>query len=178
MVEIAAQLEAITSSIEGQREREREARRQYRLVADEVEAGIQRIRAYAQDLVREQRRRMASFDGMLGPAGNGTRNGAIREVKPGEVPGRVTSGRLSIHDAILRVWTLEGRGVPLTTDQIARSLGEVGYTTRAAPRSIKSTLNQALARLCRDRKVRRFRTDGTEISPEDNHSRARKYLPA
>ncbi len=138
---------------------------------------------------------MASFDGMIAERhANG--NGAIREIKsvhaldentvlavaapsshrPRPDPGS-RPGRLNIYDAIMKVWTLEKYRTPLTTSEISRAIKDVGYVTRAAPRrSMKSTLNQALAKLCRDRAVRRFRTDGTEISPEDHHSRARKYM--
>jgi hypothetical protein len=140
---------------------------------------------------------MASFDGMIAERhanGNGTgAAGAIREVKSPRAfdehtvlavapatgptpPGEGRAGRLNIYDAIMKVWTLEKYRTPLTTSEISRAIKDVGYVTRAAPRSMKSTLNQALAKLCRDRAVRRFRTDGTEINPDDHHSRARKYM--
>jgi hypothetical protein len=117
---------------------------------------------------------------------NGAAGHHMREVKNGVHPGANGTthygtgigGRMSINEAVLKVWTLSTPALPLTTEEIAQGLPAVGYSTRAAPKSIKSTLNQALAKLCRDRKVRRFRTDGTEIDPQDTHSRARKYLPA
>lgn len=190
LVEIAGRLEKITSEIEVVRARERAARKVYKAVADEVEAEVERIRVYARSLVSEQRRRMSSFDGMLSrpPSGAATRNGELRELKPTDSGGAEpdheqadegdpgTSGRLNISDAILKIWTLPKYKHPLTTEEITLALTEVGYTTKAVPRSIKSTLNQALAKLCRDRKVRRFRTDGEEIEPTNQHSRARKYM--
>ena len=87
-------------------------------------------------------------------------------------------GRLSIADAMLKIWTLEQYKRPLTTEEIMQALTDVGYTSKASPRSMKSTLNQVLAKLCRERRIRRFRTDGEEIDASDTHSRARMYLLA
>lgn len=182
LVDIAERLERITHSIEAQRVVERDARKTYQDVASRVETNIVAIRDYARQLVDEQRRRMASFDGMIAPG-----QAALQELKPSrdhhDAPlsvsgpeGRAGHHRLNIYDAIMKVWTVEKYRVPLTTSEIARAIRDVGYVTRAAPRSMKSTLNQALAKLCRDKLVRRFRTDGTEIDPDDHHSRARKYL--
>lgn len=177
LVEIAERLDRITGAIEAERSRERESRREYKVIAEETEARIKQIRVLAQSLVQEQRRRMASFDGMF--AGPHKRETSLKELKPrgneraGGAPG---GGRLSITDAVMRVWSLDQYNEPLTTDEIAQALPGVGYSTKAAPRSIKSTLNQALAKLCRDRKVRRFRTDGSEIPADDSYSRARKYM--
>jgi hypothetical protein len=190
LVEIAERLERITAAIEVERAKEREARRAYREIAEQVDGRVQAIRAHAQSLVQEQRRKMVSFDGMFA-ASNGKGMHSIHEVKAGTdmsasggsvgFGGGLGSGggvgRMSINEAVLKVWSLTNQCSPMTTEEIARALPMVGYSTRAAPRSIKSTLNQALAKLCRDRKIRRFRTDGTEIRPEDTHSRARKYLP-
>jgi hypothetical protein len=175
LVEIAERLERVTGAIEAERVREREARRDYKTIAEATELRIKQIRETAQSLVQEQRRRMASFDGMFSG-----QQGALKEVKPrGSDRGSASpAGRLSITDAVLKVWSLDQYDEPLTTEEIAQALREVGYSTKAAPRSIKSTLNQALAKLCRERKVRRFRTDGTEIPPEDSYSRARKYMAA
>lgn len=190
LVDIAERLERVTNAIELERTAERDARKVYQEVAGRVEANIASIRGYARSLVEEQRRRMASFDGMIGDRnGNGNGQGAgnphlVREAKPirhststhGPGGGGTGGGRLNIYEAVLRVWTLDEYRMPLTTTEISRAIKDVGYVTRAAPRSMKSTLNQALAKLCRDRLVRRFRTDGTEINPEDRHSRARKYM--
>jgi hypothetical protein len=188
LVEIAERLERVTQAIEAERVVEREARSAYQEVAARVEANIGAIRAHARALVEEQRRRIASFDGMIGDRGerNGAHFGPI-EIKPPRAlddEGRIHAGivpegrasRLNIYEAVMRVWTLEKYHAPLTTSEIARAIKDVGYVTRAAPRSMKSTLNQALAKLCREKLVRRFRTDGTEIDPDDHHSRARKYM--
>ncbi len=192
LVEIAERLERITRAIEAEREKERAARRIYNAAAERVEANVSRIRGYAQSLVNEQRRRMVSFDGMFvngggngvggGVGGNG---GGSHHLTASEPKAFVhafdphgESRRMSIGDAVLRVLNRVNAGQLLTTEEIAAGLGGVGYSTRAVQRSLKSALNQALAKLCRDRLVRRFRTDGTEISAEDGHSRARKYLAA
>lgn len=194
LVEIAERLEQVTRAIEAERSVEREARRAYQDVAARVEAQVKQIRDHARALVDEQRRRMASFDGMFARNGNGV--SAIQEVKPprgleddddtlaiagrtvlvGQHEGASRGSRLNIYDAVMKVWTIDKYQAPLTTTEIARAIKDVGYVTRAAPRSMKSTLNQALAKLCRDRRVRRFRTDGTEIPADDHHSRARKYM--
>src|SRR5262249_5421689 len=84
LVEIAERLERVTAAIEAERNIERDARRAYQDVASRVEAQIATIRSYAKSLVDEQRRRIASFDGMLGANGrNGHTNGtgAVHEVK-------------------------------------------------------------------------------------------------
>jgi hypothetical protein len=196
LVEIAERLERVTHAIEAERCTEREARRVYQETATKVEGNIAAIRAHARELVEEQRRRMASFDGMIGERhlngngnGHGHSYGSIRELKPGAhddhaqplavaAPGEGAGrhGRLNIYEAVMRVWTVDKYSVPLTTSEISRAIKDVGYVTRAAPRSMKSTLNQALAKLCREKLVRRFRTDGTEIDPDDHRSRARKYM--
>lgn len=199
LVEIASRLEKITSAIEEQRTRERGARKVYKVVADEVEQEIERIRGFARALLLEQRRRLESFNGMLNkttdplpPAsGSGANGRELREVKIGgglpsiDPASRSGSreqssggGRLSIADAMLKIWTLEQYKRPLTTEEILQALTDVGYTSKASPRSMKSTLNQVLAKLCRERRIRRFRTDGAEIDASDTHSRARKYLLA
>lgn len=196
LVEIASRLEKITSAIEEQRTKERAARKIYKVVADQVDQEVERIRLYARSLLIEQRRRLDSFNGMLSkqpdplpPASNGGINGReLRELKlPGtslgldprdEHDAETSSGRLSIGDAMLRIWTIEKYKRPLTTEEISQALTEVGYVSKASPRSMKSTLNQVLAKLCRERRIRRFRTDGAEIDVSDTHSRARKYLLA
>ncbi|MGE3107249.1 MAG: hypothetical protein AB7O77_02735 [Phycisphaerales bacterium] len=196
LVEIAGLLEKVTSAIEEQRVRERAARKVYKSVADDVNAEIERIRKYARELLLEQRRRLESFNGMLAkqpppaPAGPGApgsdewpepklsaeHGGTDVDLDAGE--GLGNGSRLSIAEAMLKIWSLEQYKRPLSTDEIAHALVDVGYTSRASPRSMKSTLNQVLAKLCRERKIRRFRTDGEEIDASDTHSRARKYLRA
>jgi hypothetical protein len=186
LVQIAQELERVTSHIEAERMREREARQAYRAVAEEVEANIEAIRQRARDLLAEQRRRMNSFDGLIGSAGaaqsspgsptNGRMGGhasSVSEVKP-SAGGR----KVNLTDAILLIWTKGGFSEPLTTEEISGALSEVGYSSRASDRSLKSTMNQALAKLCRERKLRRYRIDGTEIVASDKKSRARRYMPA
>src|ERR1043165_9497731 len=82
LVDIAGKLERITSLIEAERSRERLARKAYQVVADEVDAEIQRIREYARSLVTQQRRRIASFDGMLGRRNGLAGSGVVAELKP------------------------------------------------------------------------------------------------
>lgn len=178
LVEIAQQLEQVTSLIEAERVREREARQAYRAVADDVEQRIAQIRQRARELLEEQRRRMSSFDGLIsaGAAGNNGKGkpASMSEVKPGAGSGK----KLNLADAILMIWSKGGYNEPLTTEEISGALAEVGYTSKASDRSLKSTMNQALAKLCRERKLRRFRIDGTEIAANDSKSRARRYMPA
>lgn len=187
LVQIAQELEQVTSHIEAERTREREARQAYRAVAEQVESSIAAIRQRARDLLAEQRRRMNSFDGLIGntppghngpdtPGGRAQKNGrdsSVREVKP--TPG---GRKLNLTDAILTIWTKGGFSEPLTTEEISSALPDVGYSSKASDRSLKSTMNQALAKLCRERKLRRYRIDGTEISASDKKSRARRYMPA
>ncbi|MFG0283378.1 MAG: hypothetical protein ACF8R7_03060 [Phycisphaerales bacterium JB039] len=187
-IEIVQELETVTSRIEAERVREREARAKYKVVADEVERRVNEIRDRANMLVREQRRRLESFTGLVG-------NKADAQVEPlpsseprqtsGRSPQgsngaarRRRAGRRSIADAILDVWTLDRYSEPLTTDEIIEALDVVGYESSASPRSLKSSLNQALARLCKDGKVQRYRLDGDPIPPSDTVSRARRYMPA
>lgn len=181
LVEIAEQLEKVTGWIEGQRVREREARAVYTVVQQQTEANIKKIRDYAQDLVKYQQKKMSSFNGLLG---------VQPEVKPmnGQSNSRVGGARFSqgsgtptpknIGQAILAVWGPNHHEEALTTEEIAAALPHVGYKTDAAPSSIKSSVNQALAKLCRVGTVVRLRADGTPIPPKDKTSRARKYLAA
>src|SRR5690606_26501527 len=106
------------------------------------------IRKRVEDLLTEQRRRMNSFDGLIGrsaPAANGPAAGAPR--KPGQPASQSEAkpgGRkLSLTDAILLIWKDGGYSVPLTTEEIAGALPEVGSASRASDRSLKSTMNQA-----------------------------------
>lgn len=171
LVEIARELETITSRIEAERERERQARAVYQAVAAEVEGRIREIRELAQSLVDEQRRRMVSFDGFIGRKANGEQHApAAAEPASEEQDPR------SLGPAILRIWTLEKYRRPLTTDQLVAALKEVGYQSKAAPRSLKSALNQTLAKLCRDGKVRKYRLDGQPIDAGDTGARARRYM--
>jgi DNA-binding GntR family transcriptional regulator len=51
----------------------------------------------------------------------------------------------------------------------------VGYESKAAPRSLRSAVNQALAKLSRDGKVQKYRQDGSVIAKNEPRARARKY---
>ncbi len=173
LVQIAERLERVTTQIEAERSREREARQKYREVADAVETRIMSIKAEAGSLVREQQSRLAAFDGMLdrrSPGEEDARQGfaAGRRRHPLDTPA-------NIGEAILRLWTLPEHDGPLTTDEIAESLPSVGYDSKAAPRSLRSAVNQALAKLCRDGKVDKYRQDGTVIGRHEHNARARKY---
>lgn len=179
LVEIAEQLEKVTSWIEGQRVQEREARAQYQQVAQRVETAISQIRQYAQQLLDAQNRKASSFSGMLTRGqpqpGQRSRGGSRRGQEP---EGGRTSGKMNISDAILAIWSLDQYQEQLTTEDIGQALPQTGYKSNAAPTSIKSSINQALAKLCRSGQVIRFRSDGSRISPRDNKSRARKYIAA
>lgn len=173
LTDIAQALERVTGWIEAQRALERDARAQYQAVAQECEARVARIRAYAQELVRHQQRRMASFDSFLGPKDTPSAHGALPQARA--VP-RTPPRNLA--QAIVEVWGLEKFAEALTTEEIAAALPEVGYRTDAAPSSLRSSVNQALAKLCRVGTIVRLRADGTVIPPKDKTSRARKYLAA
>lgn len=179
LVDIAEQLEKVTSWIEAQRVKEREARAAYTAVAQQVESSVSQIRQYAQQLVDAQNRKVSSFSGMLrndpGRSNNGTAN---RRQSSGTGPGRPTAGKMNIAEAILAIWSLDRYQEQLTTEEIGDALPETGYKSNAAPTSLKSSINQALAKLCRSGQVIRFRSDGSRISARDNKSRARKYIAA
>jgi hypothetical protein len=176
LVEIAGALENVTGWIEAQRVREREARAAYQVVADEVDANVRQIRSFAERLVEQQRKRMSSFDSMLG--------------KPEPTPAlKYESGKASarpargvqpknLADAIAMIWTLDKYSDALTTEEILAALPEVGYQSEAAENSLRSSINQSLAKLCKVGRVVRIRADGSHISPRDTKSRARKYLGA
>lgn len=180
LVEIAQQLEQVTSLIEAERVRERDARQAYKAVAEQVEVNVAQIRARARDLLAEQRRRMSSFDGLIGntngATGMGGADGRTRAASQSEA--KPSGRKLNLADAILMIWAKGGYTEPLTTEEISGALGDVGYSSKASDRSLKSTMNQALAKLCRERKLRRYRIDGTEIASSDHKSRARRYMPA
>jgi hypothetical protein len=176
LVDIAEQLDKVTSWIEGQRVQEREARAQYTQVAQRVEAAIAQIRQYAQELIQAQNRKVSSFSGMLG-------RDAGQPAARGRGPGRrgeegARGGKMNISDAILAIWSLDRYQEQLTTEDIGEALPQTGYKSNAAPTSLKSSINQALAKLCRSGQVIRFRSDGSRISARDNKSRARKYIAA
>lgn len=178
LVEIAQLLERVTAQIEAERARERDARAHYQALATQTDARIRQIKQQASALVREQQRRLRSFDGMLDQPSD------ARSDQPDARP-RPTQARrhsplatpANIGQAILRLWTLPEFDQPLTTDQIAEALPTVGYESKAAPRSMRSAVNQALAKLCRDGQIDKYRADGSIIGHSDRRSRARRYMP-
>lgn len=173
LVEIAEQLEQVTSWIEAQRVQEREARRQYQEIANRVEHAISQIRAYANQLVEHQRRKMNSFDGLLG-----NRSESQSQPLPRAPRAAGSTQPRNLGEAIVSLWTSGCFHEPLTTEEIADGLPDVGYESNAAPTSLKSSVNQALAKLCRSGTVVRLRADGSKIPPRDTKSRARKYIAA
>lgn len=183
LVEIAESLEKVTSWIEAQRVRERDARAAYQAISTEVEANVQRIRQYAQQLLEQQRRKVASFDGLLGvevpaAAANGRAHASARTLSNGTPNGASLPEPRNIAEAILGIWNVGRHDQPLTTEEIAAALPEVGYRSDAATTSLRSSVNQALAKLCRVGRVVRFRNDGSRIPIRDTKSRARRYLAA
>jgi len=176
MIELAKRLDGITAAIEAQRARERQARQAYLKVREEVEAQIERIRSDAALLVREHDRRIRSFDGMIGGRDKGLGD-PIAELKPGTDIDVPNARPRTIEEAILRIWSLERYCEPLTTEQIALALPEVGYESKAAARSLRSTVNQALAKLSRDGRIRKYRMDGTPLPEDQPDARARRYRP-
>jgi hypothetical protein len=174
ITEIGGALENVTRWIENERVREREARKVYDAVATEVESKVATIRAYAERLLKANREKMAAFDGLLG-------------VKPASTPAPTKYGRhapaylaepKNLGEAILSVWQQDRFAEPLTTDELADAVKSIGYETSAAPASLKSSINQALAKLCKVGRVIRYRADGSMIDSKDKSSRARKYLAA
>jgi hypothetical protein len=177
LVEIAEQLEKVTSWIEAQRVKEREARVIYQAVAQGVEGAVGQIRHYAQQLVDAQSRKVSSFGSMLTKEqAQSLQSRAARPAAAGAT--RNGKGKMNIADAILSIWSLDQYHESLTTEEIGDALPETGYKSNAAPTSLKSSINQALAKLCRAGAVVRFRSDGSRIPARDNKSRARKYIAA
>lgn len=182
MVEIAEQLERVTSWIEAERVKEREARKVYEAVAAQVNARIAEIQNHTRRLLELQGRKLSSFNGMLGKQESVqlAKQGSKQQRAAGS-GGASTAGRGEIRnlaDAIVGIWDIERFRESLTTEEIAEALPDTGYKTSAAPASLRSSVNQALAKLCRAGKVIRYRKDGTAIPPKDNKSRARKYMSA
>lgn len=174
LVEIAEQLEKVTGWIETQRVHEREARAAYDRVRQETESNIARIRDYAKELVKHQQRKMSSFSGILGqPEAPKSFAGSRASPSP-----RTGGTPKNLAEAILAIWSLDRYSEALTTEDIAAALKDVGYQTDAAEASIRSSVNQALAKLCGTGRVVRLRADGSPIPPRDKSSRARKYIAA
>lgn len=174
LVELSEQLEQVTSWIEAQRVQEREARRQYQEIANRVESSIAEIRAYAKQLVEHHRRKMNSFDGLLGSR----QQDATAPLQRTSHSGGAGGTPKNLGEAIVALWTSGIFSDPLTTEEIADGLPDVGYESNAAPTSLKSSVNQSLAKLCRSGQVIRLRADGSRIPPRDTKSRARKYIAA
>lgn len=174
LVEISEQLDKVTSWMEAERVKEREARQTYQQVAQQVEASIAKIRTYAQQLVDTHTRRINAFSGILGrepaPVAKPTRTYTKR------APSEGGTGRLNIGDAIMSIWADSRFKEPMTTDEISEALGDVGYKSNAAPTSLKSSINQSLAKLSRAGQITRYRSDGERIPSRDSKSRARKYV--
>ncbi|HLO41182.1 MAG TPA: hypothetical protein VK176_09170 [Phycisphaerales bacterium] len=182
LVEIAEQLEKVTGWIEAQRVRERDARKAYDLITQQVEANVDQIRKYANELLNAQRKRMNAFDGLLGrqpdaPTGRSGRSGGGSSGSSANTGSR-SGGKKNIVEAIYDVWSIDRYAEPLTTEEIIAALPDTGYQSNAASSSLKSSVNQALAKLCKVGRVVRLRADGTVIPPKDKTSRARKYLAA
>lgn len=178
LVEVAEQLEKVTSWIEQQRVQEREARQNYEQIKSRVESSIAHIKNYTKQLLEAQRRKMNSFDTMLGqavqqqsPASYSGRRGSAPSASSGQTP-------RNMPDAIMAIWTTGKHSEPLTTEEIVEALSEVGYESNAKPSSLKSSVNQAIAKLAQTGYLIRMRSDGTRISIRDKNSRARKYIAA
>lgn len=175
MQELAARLERVTARIEVERAKEREARAAYERLASEVKSRVDAIRSEATLLVDEQRRRLASFGGFVDaepPAPAFERFASKVEPKPDR-----RSKPRTLEDAILAIWAGGHKSSPLTTDEIAHALPVVGYESKAAWRSLKSTVNQALAKLCNGGKMSKFRIDGSPLPESNPNLRARRYMP-
>jgi len=173
ITEIGGALENVTRWIENERVREREARKVYDAVATEVEAKVATIRAYAERLLKANREKMAAFDGLLGVK----QTQSPAQTKFGRAPAYLAEPK-NLGEAILSVWQQDRFAEPLTTDELADAVKSMGYETSAAPASLKSSINQALAKLCKVGRVIRYRADGSMIDSKDKSSRARKYLAA
>ncbi|MGH7243019.1 MAG: hypothetical protein ACREJD_06345 [Phycisphaerales bacterium] len=173
ITEIGGALENVTRWIENERVREREARKIYDAVASEVESKVATIRAYAERLLKANREKMAAFDGLLGVK----QQAPQPQYKSGRPPAYLAEPK-NLGEAILSVWQQDRFAEPLTTDELADAVKSIGYETSAAPASLKSSINQALAKLCKVGRVIRYRADGSMIDSKDKSSRARKYLAA
>lgn len=179
MVEIAEQLEKVSNWIDGERVREREAKTVYDGIAREVETKVKAIHNYAEQLISHHRKKINAFDGLLGkqsaPApkvnSSGAKMASFSKQPTGSEP-------KNLAEAIIKIWTLSRYAEPLTTEEIADALEDVGYRTDAAESSIRSSINQALAKLAKVGRIIKYRADGSQIEPRDQTSRARRYLAA
>lgn len=174
LMEVAEQLDQIGGWIEHERQRETEARRIFETTVRDVESKVHAIRGYAEKLMEQHRRKMSAFDGLLGKSS--PRNPLARVAT---FPKAAASKEpRNLGEAIVSIWTLDRYAEPMTTEEIAEALADVGYESDAAATSLRSSINQALAKLCKVGRIVKFRADGSQISPKDHTSRARKYLAA
>jgi type IV secretory pathway VirJ component len=180
LVELAEQLEKVTGWIESQHVREREARAAYDSTKREVDASVAQIRQYAKQLFDQQRKRMSAFGGMLGYDTKDTSVAAAKALKA-RAAGHVAAHgepKMNIADAICAIWNNDRNNDAMTTEEIAAALPLTGWESNAAPTSLRSSINQALAKLSRVGRIIRYRNDGARISIRDTKSRARKYIAA
>lgn len=179
MVEVAEQLDRVSGWIDQEKRREQEARQVYDAVAKDADMRLRSIKMYAEKLVEQHRRRMSAFDGMLGKSSSSSgKNPLARSAsfsKPATPAGKEPK---NLGEAIVTIWTLDRYTEPMTTEEIAEALSDVGYESDAAATSLRSSINQALAKLAKVGRMIKFRADGSQISPKDHSSRARKYLAA
>lgn len=178
MVEVAEQLDKVAAWIDAERQREAEARAAYDAVAQDVDARVRAIRSFAERLLEQHKKKLNAFDGMFSRPAAAPRAPLGRSASFPKTPTAGSSSPKNLAEAIVSIWTLDRYSEPMTTEEIAEALADVGYESDAASTSLRSSINQALAKLCKVGRVVKFRADGSQISPKDHTSRARKYLAA
>lgn len=181
MVEVAEMLEKVSGWIESEREREREAKANYDTVARDVDARVKSIKQFAEKLFEHQKRKMSALEGNFGRSSvvtkPGVRTASFAKATPSSGGGG-NAKPANLAEAIVSIWTHDRYSEPMTTEEISDALTDIGHETDAAPTSLRSSINQALAKLCKVGRVVKFAADGTQIDPRDRSSRARKYLAA
>lgn len=175
LVEIAEQLDRVPGLIEAERRREAEARAVYEATARDTDQKVRQIREYAEKLLEQHKRKMSAFDGMLSRPGTAASRAPLGRTATFQKP---ASSPRNLAEAIVSIWSLDRYTEAMTTEEISEALRDVGYESDAAETSLRSSINQALAKLCKVGRVVKFRADGSPISPKDHTSRARKYLAA
>lgn len=178
MVEVAEQLDQVAAWIETERQREAEARAVYDAVARDVDGRVRAIRSFAERLLEQHKKKLNAFDGMFSKSAAAPRAPLGRSASFPKIPQPGSNAPKNLAEAIVSIWTLDRYSEPMTTEEIAEALADVGYESDAASTSLRSSINQALAKLCKVGRVVKFRADGSQISPKDHTSRARKYLAA
>lgn len=180
MVEVAEMLEKVSGWIESEREREREAKANYDTVARDVDSRVKSIKQFAEKLFEHQKRKLSALEGNFGRtsvvAKPGVRTASF--AKTSTPSGGGNAKPVNLAEAIVSIWTHDRYSEPMTTEEISDALSDIGHETDAAPTSLRSSINQALAKLCKVGRVVKFAADGTQIDPRDRASRARKYLAA